>query len=237
MFSSVNAGRKCLLYGRNYCYLRHDVVIAYEMARAMTKSSRPTPCRRESDAAYGLVRRLFFAGDAVRKGPVNIISVHIIIYINVCLYKYKFKMMSRKTTNTVPTWDKINFLLCFVLIMTVEVTIFHNFAWSSFLIIRQNVNMTTNAIAYCGLASTNASSMATYDTRVVPTNLGFRNLRCRSLEINTHTTSEISGRRIHDIDTNASEPVGGTNAARCSAYILTRPVVVHTHDISPSSPL
>ena len=29
---------------------------------------------------------------------------------------------------------------------------FQNFLWSGFLIIRQNVNMATNAILYCGLA-------------------------------------------------------------------------------------
>ena len=36
--------------------------------------------------------------------------------------------------------------------MAVAVKQFQNFLWSGFLIIRQNVNMATNAILYCGLA-------------------------------------------------------------------------------------
>ena len=35
--------------------------------------------------------------------------------------------------------------------MAVAVKKFQNFGWSDFLIIRQNVNMVTNAIFYCGL--------------------------------------------------------------------------------------
>ena len=35
--------------------------------------------------------------------------------------------------------------------MAVGAHFFHNFLWSGFLIIRQNVNMATNAIFYCGL--------------------------------------------------------------------------------------
>ena len=35
--------------------------------------------------------------------------------------------------------------------MAVAVKKFQNFLWSDFLIIRQNVNMATNAILYCGL--------------------------------------------------------------------------------------
>ena len=35
--------------------------------------------------------------------------------------------------------------------MAVAVENVQNFLWSSFLIIRQNVNMATNAILYCGL--------------------------------------------------------------------------------------
>ena len=35
--------------------------------------------------------------------------------------------------------------------MTVAVKKFQNFEWSGFLIIRQNVNMATNAIPNCGL--------------------------------------------------------------------------------------
>ena len=35
--------------------------------------------------------------------------------------------------------------------MAVVVKKFKNFLWSGFLIIRQNVNMATNAILYCGL--------------------------------------------------------------------------------------
>ena len=35
--------------------------------------------------------------------------------------------------------------------MAVALKKFQNFLWSRFLIIRQNVNMATNAILYCGL--------------------------------------------------------------------------------------
>ena len=38
--------------------------------------------------------------------------------------------------------------------MAVAVKKFQNFLWSGFLIIRQNVNMATNAILYCGLPPT-----------------------------------------------------------------------------------
>ena len=45
--------------------------------------------------------------------------------------------------------------------MAVAVKKYHIFLWSRFLIIRQNVNMATNAIFYCGLSPTpyNYSSM------------------------------------------------------------------------------
>ena len=36
--------------------------------------------------------------------------------------------------------------------MAVAVKMFENFYWSRFLIIRQNVNMATNAILNCGLS-------------------------------------------------------------------------------------
>ena len=36
--------------------------------------------------------------------------------------------------------------------MAVAVKNFQNFLWSRFLIIRQNVNLATNAIPYCGLS-------------------------------------------------------------------------------------
>ena len=38
-------------------------------------------------------------------------------------------------------------------IMAVAVNKFHNFLWSGFFIIRQNINMATNAILHCGLTS------------------------------------------------------------------------------------
>ena len=38
------------------------------------------------------------------------------------------------------------------MMMAVTVNNFQNFWWSCFLIIRQNVNMATNAILYCGLS-------------------------------------------------------------------------------------
>ena len=38
-------------------------------------------------------------------------------------------------------------------IMAVAVKKFQDFCWSSFLIIRRNVNMATNAILHCGLTS------------------------------------------------------------------------------------
>ena len=40
--------------------------------------------------------------------------------------------------------------------MAVPVKKFKNFGWSGFLIIRQNVNMATNAILYCGLPPASA---------------------------------------------------------------------------------
>ena len=54
--------------------------------------------------------------------------------------------------------------------MAVAVKNFLNFLWSHFLIIRQNVNMATNAILYCGLPPTVPG--------VLHTDVGHSNFRC-----------------------------------------------------------
>ena len=46
--------------------------------------------------------------------------------------------------------------------MAVAMKNFKNFLWSRFLIIRQNANMATNAILYCGLHPTACKSVPTY---------------------------------------------------------------------------
>ena len=51
--------------------------------------------------------------------------------------------------------------------MAVDVKKIHNFLWSSIFIIKQNVNMTTNAILHCGLTSNKRKSWSQHGYNIL----------------------------------------------------------------------